>query len=667
MAAPWERYGKREREPAATAAAAPAAAPWAKYGGATAPAPVAAPEPAAPPPQPAGPDMLENLGSVARAMNPAAGVVDLITGQRQQGAGAALQQGVTAGWADELQAVRDAAAGAVGLPGGMPFDQSMQQQRDARQEFARQSPVTAGASELVGSLAGAGKIGAGVAAGRTLLQAAPRLAGIGAASGAVSGAGTADPGKRGEGAAAGALIGGIAGPAVAGGVAAGSAIGRALRNALGMNPNAADEAVIAALGRDDTTAATLRQALQDAPQGTPRSIAGVGGTNLHGTLSGAAVTPGRAQREVTDASRARMADQPHRVTEAVSEATGPRQYTADLLAETRARRWEQAGPLYEEAFNQGARIQSPRLAQILADPDVARAYGAAQTIARRQQVPIQPLESPDLRTLDLLKQGLDGEISAGFRSGNTAAAASLRDLRNEMVRTMDEQAPEAYRRARASYAGDSEVLSAIEQGAGALNMSEGALRVAVRNMSQAEREGFRMAALDQLNNKIADSADGRVLSNLLSSQKKREVIRLIIDDDEAYNTLSRRALAEQSEGDMLRRVNPTVGSQTALRNADAGNMPETAQAVTNAATGNVQGLVGQAMRWLQQRGSGLTDEQRGMMAQDLLSNDPARQQAVLTRIEQVARQMQAAQAAREGRRGGAAAVAGAVPGLLGGD
>ncbi|TXH53728.1 MAG: hypothetical protein E6Q97_12530, partial [Desulfurellales bacterium] len=217
--------------------------------------------------------VLENLGSIAQVMNPAAGLINMVTGQRAQGAGAALQQGVTMGWADELQAAQDAARAAVlgqrrGVSDlvagrGSAYDESMAEQQREREAFRQSNPMTAGAAELAGGILGAGKIGSGVAAGRALMQSIPRLAGIGAASGAVSGAGTANPGDRASGAASGALIGGLAGPAVAGGVAAGSAIGRALRNALGLNPNAADEVVIAALGRDETTPAMLRQALQD--------------------------------------------------------------------------------------------------------------------------------------------------------------------------------------------------------------------------------------------------------------------------------------------------------------------------------------------------------------------------------------------------------------------
>lgn len=584
-----------------------------------------------------------------------------------------LAQGASLGWADEGRAQVDAAMaprrGVADLVAGRPsaYDESMQQQQQARQRYAEANPITAGAAELAGGVLGAGKVGATARGAQGLLRALPRLAGVGAASGAVAGAGTANPGERVTGARDGAAIGAVAGGAIGAATAGIGAVGRALRNALGLNPTAGDDVVLAALRRDGMSPERAAAALADAPAGTPRSLAGVAGTNTQGAVSGAAMTPGAGQREAVEAATSRMDAAPERVRDALRESTGPRQYAADLATEIKQQRWAKAGPLYDAAFANGQRIGGDRVGNILADPDVAAAYREAQKIAAREGVELAPVAAPDIRTLDFVKRALDGEIDAGFRSGkNTANAASLKKLRNELVDIMDTQGPPEYRQARAAYAGDSEVLKAAEAGADAMSMPESTLKVALRSLkSDAERDAFRKAGLDAFMNKVAATTDGSVVNGLINTPQKREVLKLLVDDPEQYALLSRRLLAEKSEAAALRRAAPTTGSQTALRGQDAGNIAGGAQAAANAATGNVMGLMQQAMAWIGQRSNGLTEGQRETLVRDLLSNDPTRQRAVLARLQARMADQARESAGMQGRRTGAAAVGGALPGLLG--
>lgn len=629
-----------------------------------------APAQAAPaPPEPQGASLLGNVGSIARAINPAAGLVDLVSGQRQTGAGAALGQGASMGWADELQAARDAAAGAVGLPGGMPYDQSMQQQRAEREAYSHENPITAGAAEIAGGVAGAGKIGAAARGAQGLIRSLPRLVGLGAASGAVAGAGAADQGKRTERAMTGGAVGALGGAVVPAAAAGVGVIGRALRNAAGLNANAADDAVLAAFGRDKLTPADVQSRLADSPAGVQRTIAGAAGTNTQGAAAGSALRPGAGQTDAVELATSRMDAMPERVRDRLRDATGPRQYAADLASEIKQQRWATAEPLYQEAFAKGTRIGGERVKSILQDEDVSRAYREAQKIAARDNIALAPVDAPDLRTLDYVKRALDGEIDSAFMGGkNTANAASLKRLRNELVDIMDTQGPPEYKQARASYGGDSEVLKAAVAGERAMTMAESELKIALRSFkSEAEKDAFRKAGLDAFMNKVASTGDGTVLNGLVNTPQKREVLKTLVNDPDRYALLSRQLLAEQAEAKALRRIAPTTGSATALRGADEANIAGGAQAVANAATGNTMGLIQQAMSWLSSRANGLTEQQRASLVADLLSNDPVRQRAVLERLGR--RQTAAGREgqARAGRVAGAAVAGGALPGLLGGE
>ncbi len=604
----------------------------------------------------------EELAGLAMLANPLTAAVS----PDATGLAAQFQQGATLGWADELNAAKAALTQRQGVgnlvSGQSPYEASLAAQAKEREQYQQQYPGRAGTAELAGGLLGAGKLGAGVKAGRGFLAALPRLAGVGAGTGAIAGAGTATPGERAQGGLAGGAIGALLGPAFAGGGKLAGEAFRLGRNALFPRAGAADDAVLAAMGRDAQTPAELAQALRTAPAGVPLSVADVAKQNVQGTLSGAATVPGKAQRIVVDQMESRLADQGTRVREAVSTAAGPRKYAVDLAQEIKNGRWQKAAPLYQEAFKAG-RVRSVRVGEILKDPDVAGAYATAQKIAQREGVSLAPLENPDLRTLDYVKRSLDGTITAGFRSENPANAASLKKLRNELVTIMDAHSP-AYKAARKVYAGDSEVLDAIEQGGKALNMSEGQLNMALRTMGFAEKEAFRKAALDSLSDKLNTKEGASLLSELLGSEKKRRTLKLIVGEKN-YPALSERLMAERTIRETGRRINPTVGSQTAIRHGDVGALPETAQAIGNLASGNLAATTLQALRALQMRGSGLSDEARGRMAQDLMNPDRAAQTAYLQRLQRVAVENARKQEEARRRLMRNSGIGGALPGLLG--
>ena len=124
-------------------------------------------------------------------------------------------QGMTFGLSDEIGGALAALAGSIqtGESFGDAYDKIHQQLQDKRETFAQENPGTALGAEVVGALATGGAGGSRLLAGKGFQGAsnigkAGRISAVGAGEGAVYGAGAADQGERGAGAAQGAVLGG---------------------------------------------------------------------------------------------------------------------------------------------------------------------------------------------------------------------------------------------------------------------------------------------------------------------------------------------------------------------------------------------------------------------------------------------------------------------------
>ena len=143
-------------------------------------------------------------------------------------------QGLTMGFGDEFEAT------VKSLLTKTPYEQNIAALRFSKEEFERQNPMQALASEVAGSIPTAllGGVGAVNIASRipqaanlmskipTTLKAFGGASGAGGVSGAITGAGTASEGERQKGAMEGAVTGAVLGPAALGGIKlGGSALG----------------------------------------------------------------------------------------------------------------------------------------------------------------------------------------------------------------------------------------------------------------------------------------------------------------------------------------------------------------------------------------------------------------------------------------------------------
>ena len=131
-------------------------------------------------------------------------------------------------------------------------------------------------------------------------------------------------------------------------------------------------------------------------------------------------------------------------------------------------------------------------AVIAGNPDAEAAFRAAYL----KQNP-DALGSVSVRTLDLVKRGMNDVISSQYRNGNAAlATANKTALQNRLAR-VDQVAPD-YAAARDQFAGHSELMDAATAGRAALGPSVAAADVThqLSGLSPSEAALYRSSAAE---------------------------------------------------------------------------------------------------------------------------------------------------------------------------
>lgn len=471
-------------------------------------------------------------------------------------------QGVTLGFGDELEGLVRGAAALV--PGGMSpreaYGAGVQGARQDVEQFREEHPVLATTAEIGGavlpSLLPIPGAQAGLARAATTALRSPL--GRGAIEGAVAGAGATEGGipERLKGAAFGAG-GGAVGGKLAG------AVGKRLPQPRRIAAGQALEEVAQREGSGLRGIAGRMQPGQMVPEvGEPGGPLQALTRKVTGTQE-----PGARQLRQTIQERARRV--PGEVSEAIEQHTGltadDALRTADELA---AARRTNAAPLYEQAFARGA-IDDPGIQKLIQEkPSLQSAYQRAQQTAAEEGVGLAPLESPDVRTLHMMKEELDDLIRRAGRSAE-ASAPSARQTRamlqtkNELLRRLEDAVPE-YKAARLQYAGDAAVEESFEaarEGSQRLGLKpflrEDPRRIerALAEMTPSEQELYRRGAVDAVLNLPADRRSRLVLGEDPQVQNR---IRQLFQNDADFEQFT-QSLAEPRARQQLGRLAGRAG------------------------------------------------------------------------------------------------------------
>jgi len=458
-------------------------------------------------------------------------------------------QGLSMGFSDE------AIAKMRQMMGQGKYEDLVAAEREGLRKYGEEHPMASGLAELGGAVAPAVLSGGlGVLTGaKSLAGAAPsvlRMMGYGAGSGAVSAVGTSQ--KPMSELPEEALMGSVAGAATAGGL---GALGkyavmpgfRALKNALGFgNENKmADLAIARALEKDGLSPYEALAKVTHAQRGD-MSLADLG-ENTAALLRRASQAPGEA-RMVTKATLSqRELGRTDRVSDDLrSLMSGSKDFHTDvndLIAKRRA----DADALYKAAYANPQPINestAPEINKLRNLPSFQEAMKVGATRAKDKGLDISDPKHT-LEALHETKLALDDMISTKMRAGETNQAKTLIDMRNRLVGDMEKASPD-YRVARQAFAGDSEMLDAMNMGKTVYQMPEMDMRKAVERFSKnpSEYDAFRAGIAQAMLEKMRAAGPAADPTKSLFARDAEQKLRRAFRDDEAFDQFKNRLMEE---------------------------------------------------------------------------------------------------------------------------
>lgn len=610
---------------------------------------------------------------------------DLVTGKQPKAdtgtnaLRAIFGQGLGMGWGDEAEAwLRSKLK-------GEDYEKALGQIRAEYGQYSKENPFVSGTLEFGGGMvpglvammipggqpAGAAQLArtTGGALSRIATSPAARMTVAGGATGAVTGAGTATEGQRGSGAATGAGLGATIGAATPVVMRSGKTGYDWLRERLfpttSVIENKALEKMTRAMNEAGLTPQDiLKRKAEDVKLGVPSVIANVD-PSLSDLAQTVAQRTGRGTRIVEKRLGEQKAGSRERTYQQVAKGLQPGDYYADMTKMTKELR-DQADDLYEKAYAFGT-VDDPRINEVLKNPAFANFYEKAKEIANTQAlaaklegrdpakyqlreiytfettpdgklIPVLK-DAPDVRTLDYIKQGIDATIESNFKTGKPKEAIALKDLRRVFVNSLDENVPE-YKLARKEFAGDMEVIEAMEAGMtkfGKLDHEQVVDLVA--NMSRAEKDAFRTGVARDIYSKIMDpSGNFNAAQKIIGAPEMQAKLQPLFNDPAQFK-LFKAAL--EREAQLFHEANAVLGgSQTGKRMQMAKEFEEEsgvgqalAQAVTGGFWSSLTGLTARAI----QAGK-MTPDVADKLAPMLMSKDPKEVAAVVQLLENYAKQ-----------------------------
>jgi hypothetical protein len=499
-----------------------------------------------------------------------------------QGLQRAALQGATFGAGDELTSGLTAGVYKAGEALGLlpesgqslseMYGQQMQQEQQRLDQYRQQEPGKALAAELAGGLltggAGASKLAAlkGVQALRPAAQAAT----IGATEGATYGYLSGKPGERAESAAIGGIGGAIGAPALQAAGRVGADLARPLvsrvKNAItGSAATDARNYLAAGLGRESVD--SLQEILPDARAGNLATLADMSEA-ARGQLEGLiteADSPAikkMARQFLGDRNRQQMS----RVFDMVDEDIGTVGRTfADTIKELKRTRNVTAAPLYDAARQKPIKMTQYMKAVMHPErgsPEVISAMKTAQQRVRTKRLTGEKVSNIDV--IDEMKRVLDDDIKSLYRNGKNNRARDLVKIKNRVLNDVDAQIPE-YKAARNSYAGDSDLLNAAEEGTKILRADVDYLNDIVRTMSDSEKSMFRVGAKKAIREKLMQAREGTNSINRIASEINLERIKKAFPSEASFNRFKSDIQFEAKIFDTERVLH---NSMTALRQSE---------------------------------------------------------------------------------------------------
>ena len=575
---------------------------------------------------------------------------------------AVLGQGLGMGWGDEAEAWLRSKLG------NESYETVLPQIREEYGQYAKQYPITQGVSEFVGGAApGIGMMFVPGMQPAGLM----RLGALGAATGAVSGAGSATEGDRASGAGGGALIGGGLGVGLPIALRASGGARKWLRERLLPTPKVVEdralEKITAAMRDAKVNPRDVQVKMaQDRAIGVPSVMANANPA-LRDLAEAVAQRTGPGSHAIENALTAQKLGARDRVQAQTKKALKPVDYYGmedSLTAQLR----NNAKGLYEKAYAHGD-VDDPRIVEVLKNPqfkaffDKARSIAdtEAQTAKLKGEDPLKfalpeiykpsgrfdakgneildLVKLPDVRTLDYIKRGIDATIDSGFRGQgmSTAEASALRDLRKQFVNAIDENVPD-YKLARQTYAGDLEILDALRMGKDQFkSLDQEQIKKMVDAMGSSEKDAFRTGVARSIYDTImVPSNNPNTAQRVIGSPDMQKKLSALFDNPAEFD-LYKAALMRESQ--LFGESNKILGNSATARRQELGKsleddtgMIESAMA---AATGNFSGALSNMVMGAIRSGQ-MSKARAEKLAEMLMAKEPNEVAAAVQMIENYA-------------------------------
>jgi len=421
-----------------------------------------------------------------------------------------------------------------------------------QQRFKAENPVLSTVAEIGGGVA-TGGLGAAKTA---TLQGGKRFAalmGLGGGYGAVSGAGYADKGEALEDALTYGLIGAGLGVTIPW---AASKVGDTVKRLIaGKKTTKSDRAILKAIMADDQTPEQMKELLRQWPDAT---LPDVGGKNMTDLARESRAVGGQAANLAENFYIDRMKGEYTRLLNAFK--TGIGKEGTDFFKSKKAletSRKEIAGPMYEEAYRTLITV-TDNLQDLLSRPAGKSALQAAKRKAANEGITLAD-DAIDVRTIDYVKRALDDKIGPLMRAGKKDDARILLNLKNGILHEVDPQVP-AFRDARQIWSGSAELDTALDEGVKFLRGDSDMVAREIAELSDVEREFFRLGAIRAIKNKIGKTRDTNSIAMKMQDPNLRERLEAVFPDREAYDAIIDMIEKEVRFGTVRNEV--LTGSQT---------------------------------------------------------------------------------------------------------
>lgn len=559
-------------------------------------------------------------------------------------AGRAVAQGATFGFADELEA-----ALRTGRISGPEYEKLRNQLRAQQGQFGQDYPNVKTPLELAGGVivpvggfqaAKRAETGAQtMLAGQGLRGQMARGAGVGAATGALSGAGYATQ-DTGEEAVKGSIFGGVLGGTVPVALKGAGGVIRNVLNASGIGDQqvAASKMLANYLQKDNLTPNEAMAALDELRRiGVPNATLADLGENLRGLAYSAYVVPSKAKTGTQNFLENRIIDQKNDVVKALSDKAGLdiNVNGYEKLNSLIEQQSDAAKKAYPAAYSK--EVYAKDFRQFMDRNVFKNAYKEAVALAdvKGQKLPPLDVLLSDRRVatdvLHQLKIGLDRVIEGHTVNGKTdkygQAVITVKNEFNDLLK----QKNKLYEKANEEFADSARIQRALELGQDYQKLDVKQAAAELKKFNPAEKEAFRMGMMADINNRLGDFKGGDFTRQIFKSDNQKALARLAFEDQNKYNEFSQFIKGIDEQGKTAKKV--IGGSPTGERLATQQNVGEIAQIAQNAARGDLLGTTRALASTLFSRAKGISSETSEALQKRLFTSNPDEQRAILKELQ----------------------------------